>query len=114
MTSDPYSDSPGDPYGAARSMQTAVDRLVDAMSEKLKAHVLGLPGEEPARIEVTVSEPDGIDARVEIALPLGVTRDAIGHLTAVATSVLQAVPLRVPTEVTIVDDGTGHPADHPV
>ncbi len=92
MTSDPYADTASaDPYGA-RSMQTAIDRLVAAMAEKMKAFTIGIPGPDPAIIEVHVDD-DGLDIAVKITIPLGITREAMGYLTTTATTVVGALPL---------------------
>jgi hypothetical protein len=104
VTSDPYAGPGADPYGA-RAMQTAVDRLVDAMAEKLKANVMGIPGPDPAVVELRVEEKDanGIDITATITVPLGTSRDGMGHLVAAATGILRDIaPLRLdlrPVEV---------------
>ncbi len=109
MTSDPYADTASaDPYGA-RGMQTAVDRLVAAMAEKMKAFTLGIPGPDPAIIEVRVEDDDGLDVAVTITIPLGISREAMGYLTTTATTVVKSLPLG-PTVVDALVEPAGAPS----
>jgi len=116
VTSDPYATTSSDPYGA-RAMQSAVDKLVDAMATKLKAEVLGIPGPDPLRIEVVAEDKEGLDVRVEVTLPLGVSRQAMGHVVSITTSLLDALIPAGKTATEIVeqqDQQQDQPVDHPV
>lgn len=81
-----------DPHGA-RAMQRAVDTLTQTMAEKMRAHVLGIPGPEPLRIDLRVDPPADSgcpEIAIDIAIPLGVRPESLGHVIAAATAIVRA------------------------